>query len=376
MDTLTQLELPISDTIDDRAWQQSQGYSTPKAQWTAYINQVCVDTVLPWLQAEYAPSATLSLDARDLVNGCAIAWNEKRLVLIPDYYFDTSELRIPAEWIEIPSWIGDYYLAVQVNPDESLMRVWGYTTHEQINAIGQYDSDDRTYCLDAQALVQDVAVLWIVQQYPQESTRAQVAELPTVLATQAENLLQRLASIEQPRLEIPFTLWGSLLQTRSWRERLQQLRQGRSSNRQIVTDLRQWFENSFNTSWQAIEAWLNPEELAFSFRQSSAIEPASIRRVKRLIVADLPILLVLAITPESNDRVGIRVQVRPIERSGCLPSNLTLSLIAASGEVVQSTQAREQDNLIQLQRFKSPAGTQFNVQIALDDTVFVEVFQC
>lgn len=135
MDTLTQLELPISEAIGDRAWQQSQRYSTPKEQWTAYLNQVCWETVLPWLQTEYAPNAALALDAQDLVGGCAIAWNEKRLVLIPDHRFDTSELRIPAEWIELPSWIGDYYLAIQINLDESLIRVWGYTTHEQIKAI-------------------------------------------------------------------------------------------------------------------------------------------------------------------------------------------------------------------------------------------------
>ncbi|MEP0919359.1 DUF1822 family protein [Leptolyngbya sp. DQ-M1] len=377
MDSITQLELQISAAIDHRAWQHSQRYSMPKAQWTAYLNQVCLETVLPWLQAEYASRSTASLTAWDLIQGCAIEWNEKRLVLIPEKSFDTSELRVPQEWIDVPSWVGDYYLAVQINPDESSLRIWGYTTHAQIKALGQYDSSDRAYSLNAQFLVQDMAVLWVMRQlYPTELTRVEVTELPSVAETQAENLLQRLATVEQPRLEIPFTMWGSLLETRSWRERLHQLRQGRNPNTTVATNLRQWLENSFTAGWSAIEAWLNPEELAFSFRQTEIVELTGVRRVKPLEFAEQTVLLMLALAPEADGRVSIRVQLRPAERSQCLPMGLSLSLVSASGDVVQSVQAREQDNSIQLQRFKCPAGTEFSLQVALGNAVLTEAFQC
>lgn len=377
MDSITQLELQISEAIDHRAWQHSQRYSMPKAQWTAYLNQVCLETVLPWLQAEYAPRSTASLTAGDLLQGCAIEWNEKRLVLIPQKSFDTSELSVPQEWIDVPSWVGDYYLAVQVNPDESSLRIWGYTTHAQIKALGQYDSSDRTYGLDAQFLVQDIAVLWVMRQlYSTEPTRVEVTEFPSVAETQAENLLQRLVTVEQPRLEIPFTMWGSLLETQLWRERLHQLRQGHSLSATVATNLRQWLENSFTAGWSAIETWLNPEELAFSFRQTEVIDPTGVRRVKPLEFAEQTVLLMLALAPEADGRVSIRVQLRLAERSQCLPMGLSLSLVSASGDVVQSVQAREQDNSIQLQRFKCPAGTEFSLQVTLGNAVLTEAFQC
>lgn len=376
MDTITQLELPISEAVQQRAWHQSQEYVTPRDQWNAYLNQVCLETVLPWLQSEYAPRSTRSLQAGELVNGCAIEWNDKRLVLIPEKNLDDTEFRIPQEWVDIPTWAGDYYLAVQINPDDLSLRVWGYTTHERIKAIGHYDADDRVYSMDSHALVQDIAVLWVVRQlYPNEPTRAEVPELAMVSETQAENLLQRLANVAQPRLEIPFTLWGSLLETRSWRERLHRLRQGNNARVNVATNLRQWLENSFTSGWQAIESWLNPEELAFSFRQTEAPEATVIRRVKPLEFPGQSVLLMLALTPEADGRVGIRLQVRPVERSQCLPMHLTLSLVSASGGVVQSVQAREQDNSIQLQRFRCPSGTQFSVQVALGDTVVTETFQ-
>lgn len=374
MNTITQLELQISEAIEHRAWQQGQSYSSPKAQWTAYLNQICLETVLPWLQTQYAPQSTAAVTGWDLVQGCVIEWNEKRLVLIPEKNFDTSELRIPQEWIDVPSWVGDYYLAVQVNSDDASMWIWGYTTHQQIKAIAHYDPDDRTYSLDAQFLVQDITVLWtICQFYPNESTRTEVTELPSVSEIQAENLLQRLAPVEQPRLEIPFTVWGSLLETRSWCQRLHQLRQ---ADPNPVISLRQWLENSFTAGWSAIEAWLNSDELAFSLRQSEEMEPIWVRRVKPLEFAEQTVLLMLAVAPEADHRVSVRVQFRSVEQSQCLPMGLTVSLVSIGGDILQSVQAREQDNSIQLRRFRCPTGTQFSLQVALNTTVLTEVFQC
>ncbi|PSO81051.1 MAG: hypothetical protein BRC41_15925 [Cyanobacteria bacterium QH_9_48_43] len=45
----------------------------------------------------------------EVVNGTAIALSGVRLVLIPSEAADLSELRVPQEWVDIPSWGGDYY---------------------------------------------------------------------------------------------------------------------------------------------------------------------------------------------------------------------------------------------------------------------------
>ncbi|MGH1396803.1 MAG: DUF1822 family protein [Trichormus sp.] len=210
-------------------------YSTDGGHQRAWVNQVCVDTFLAWLTAEITPHARVYPHRAALpsfwefVNGTAINFDDARLLLIPSLAMDGDELRIPQEWVDIPEWVADYYLAVQLNSDEGWMRVFGYTTHQQVKNLGVYDAGDRTYSLESDQLISDLNVLWVTRQLsPEEITRASVAPLPPLPQTQADNLLQRLshADIKFPRLEVPFQLWGALITHGGWRQRLYELRQG------------------------------------------------------------------------------------------------------------------------------------------------------
>ncbi|KAM3090642.1 DUF1822 family protein [Phormidesmis sp. 146-12] len=374
MQTLTQLQLEILPDVQSESWQVAQSCTTVTAQWNTYLNQVSLSTFLPWLRSHYAPQASLHPSLWNFVNGTAITLgdrlNNKRLILIPDKTIDTSELRIPQEWIDLTNWAGDYYLAVQVNPDEGWVRVWGYTTHEQIKAIATYDERDRTYCLDAQDLIQDLTVLWVVRQLnPTEVTQAAIAPLPTIQPAQADNLLQRLTNpaLLQARLEVPFALWGALLERADWRQRLS----GSTSRR---VQLGQWLQNVFEEGWQSLESLLGRDEFAVNLRQVELSE-AAVRRVKLLNLSDRALLLLVTLEPEADGRIGVRSQLRSRDASFNLPANLQLSLISSMGEMIQSVQSRPQDDVIQLRRFRSALGTQFSLQVAIDDTVITEDFQ-
>lgn len=225
----TQLWLEFSTT--QTQWQPQ--FSTPSSCWNAYLNRICLDAVLPWLR-EYAPqtlvwpNSTALPSFWELVNGTAIVMGTTRLVLIPSETIDLS-LRVPQEWVDIPGWAADYYLAVQVNPDQGWLRIWGYTTHQQLKTSGSYDPGDRTYCLEEDGLIQDLNVLWVARQLcPEEPTRGAIAPLPALPLVPAKNLLQRLgnSAISAPRLAVPFELWGALLQHGGWRQRLSEQRQG------------------------------------------------------------------------------------------------------------------------------------------------------
>ena len=85
-------------------------------------------------------------------------------------------------------------------------------------------------------------------------------------------------------------------------------------------------------------------------------------------------LLVVGLEPEADDRVGVRVQLRAIQRTAALPETLRLSLVQPSGELVQSVEARSQDTIIQLKRFKCPPGTEFRIQVAIAAIVHTEDF--
>jgi hypothetical protein len=377
-DTLTELRLEILPEIHQESWHYSQLASNPLTQWNTYLNQVCLNTVLPWLQAEHDPDASAWSGAvpllGELVRGTAIDLGDQRLILLPDKTIDTSELQVPQEWIDLSTWAGDYYLAVQIDSDDLYMRIWAYTTHAQLKNLGSYDADQRVYCLDAYQLVQDLSVLWIVRQFA-EVTRTAIAPLPPLPAAQAENLLQRLTNpaVLQPRLEIPFQLWAALLSDGDWWQRLSRSRRSESSPATLTrpfTNLSQWLQNRFDEGWQTLEE-LDMAAEAFNVRQGDRTQ-RSIRRAKRL--ADQDTLLLVAVEPEADGRVTIQAKLRPLNSTGCLPQGLSLTLLSTTGETVQLVQARDQDNVIRLKRFKCPPDTQFKLQVAIDDTLITEDF--
>ncbi|MBD2020863.1 DUF1822 family protein [Leptolyngbya sp. FACHB-36] len=370
----TQLVLEIPPDVQAQAWQQSSAMGG----WTAYLNQLCLDTVLPWLRSEYEPDANGWQEGAALfsqwafVNGTAITAGGHRFILIPDKSLETREFVVPQEWVDIPSWAGDYYLAVQVNPEGDWLRIWGYTTHEQLKTQATLDTSDRTYQMDAMQLIDDLSVLWVVRQLnPHELTRADLAPLPTLRSDQAETLMQQLSNpaIQQPRLALPFQQWGALLANDDWRQRLYQpaSSEPRASTPPIA-HLSQWLQQVFDGAWQAIDELVGVP--AFALRQTAT--ESLVRRVKRVRLPDQDVLLVVAVGTEADGRMSVRVQVFSSDRA--LPPTLRLSMRSHTGEVIQSVQARDDDESIQLKRFRCAPGTRFQIWIDLNETRRMEEF--
>lgn len=174
MNSLTQPQLSISIAMQDQAWQNSQAFPTQHARWNAFLNQVTLDTFLPWFQSEYAPNASVLSHNWLHRNGSAIAYNQKRLVLLPSTCLFHDELIVPAWWVDHQDEAGDYFLAVHVEPDDAWIQLWGYVTHQKLTAstdLGIIESE-HCYAIDEANLIQDLTVLWVVQQVcPNEVTR-------------------------------------------------------------------------------------------------------------------------------------------------------------------------------------------------------------
>lgn len=262
-------------------------YSTPGGYQRAWLNQTCLSTFLAWLQEEITPNVRVHPNTAalpsfwEVVNGTVMSFDNSRLVLLPTLAMDVDELRVPQEWVDVPELVVDYYLAVQVNPDEEWIRILGYTTHQQLKTSGVYDESDRTYSLESDHLISDLNVLWVTRQlYPEEIRRASVAPLPPLPQTQAANLLHRLsnADIKFPRLEIPFSLWGALIAHGGWRQRLYELRQG------IVqpASIGQWLQEGVSNFAQQL-GWERRQFTALSSGMRSLESEASILSLSRQI---------------------------------------------------------------------------------------------
>jgi hypothetical protein len=156
--------------------------------------------------------------------------------------------------------------------------------------------------------------------------------------------------------------------------------QSKICNLKSKIQLSQWLENIFEIGWQSIETILGAEQqnLAFSLRSNSHSLNSSIKRAKLidlgLQLGNLSLALLVAITPETEQKVGILVQLHPIPGETYLPPNLKLSMLSESGEILQEVESRSVDNYIQLKRFRGLPGESFAIQLTFGEASVTEDF--
>ena len=337
--SLTQLGLEISPTVQAASWTHGQSALSAAAHWQIYFNQMCLETFLPWLKAEYEASANTWPDQVSIaplwqiVNGTGIVLDphgptEKRLILIPSDSIEATELRVPQEWVEIPSWVGDYYLAVAVNSEGDFLRVYGYATHGQIKKQGTYDPIDRTYSLSLLELVEDLSALWVVRQLnPQEITQGAIVSLPAMtdaaLPAFVNQLTRSIQSEGTPRLDLAFNQWAAFLERDDRSTQLARAIEQSSQQPNLaesIINLGQWLEDVFENAWQSIESVLGSEpDLAFGFRKVAEPTTQKLRRIKLVHLTsetlDYRVLLMVSLLMEPDGRLAVQVTVLPSDRS-------------------------------------------------------------
>lgn len=395
-----QLLLEISQDEEKKAWQQSQGepFSNAAACRNAYLNRLCLNSFLSYLETESEisenPAILPSLDSLpsiwEVVNGIAIQIGQTRLVLIPSEQSCLSEFRVPREWLDIPNWAGNYYFAVEVNLESGWLQVWGYATYEQLRQ-GTCDPSDETYSIASEEMIEDISVLWVAKElYP--SQKPQVNSLNSLSHGQASTLVEQLGQPTpySPRLDVPFAQWAALIANDMYRQKLYQRRiesvaMAETAHHTSI-NLAHWFGSVFEAGWQSLESLLkdNSGNLAYEirFRQGSNLREVRQVAVEGVKLIDLgvqlgnqSVALLVGLTQEIDNKVGVRVQLYPAGGQAYLPHKIELALLAPSGEAVQESQARIQDNMIQLKRFTCPVGTSFSVKVALDRFSITEDFQ-
>ena len=392
-----QLWLEISASTQDFAWQHSQLIQPLGSRWQVYLNQLCLRTFLAWLQSESVPDAVAWPPIKatpvswELVNGSVVKLNEKKIVLIPTDGISHDELEIPQEWVDIPSWVGDYYLAVQVNVAEGWLECWGYTTHKQLKVLNNYDAMERIYSVSAEDMVHDISALWTTIEFcPTAETQVALAPLPELTETQARNLIERAAEATFPRLSVPFAQWGGVMADERWRQQLWRRRftavtgdasvtQGLSLSQYLQRIQSAIVEESslmIAAGWESIETVFGAEtpQRAFSFRnnEQSAGKQAKVLHLDPAL--DQSVRLVLLWQLEADGRLAIRAQLHPAEGELYLPADITFSLISDQDDVLQSIQSREDNNYIQLKLFRCLASFTFKVVVQAGELTISERF--
>lgn len=318
---------------------QEQPYSTAGACQRGWINQKCLQAFLPWFKEEIAATARVYPNSAalpsfwEVVNGTAITFDRDRLVLIPTLAMDDDELRVPQEWVDIPEWVADYYIAVQVNPDDGWIKIFGYTTHQILKTKGVYDAGDRTYSLESEDLIPDINVLWVTRQLDRsEALRAEIAPLDSIAKIQAENLLERLGDrdVKFPRLAVPFSLWGTLLAHSGWRQKLYELRQGLLIQRSIP----QWLQTGVTNLAQQW-GWEKREFVVVPVGMRSAEPVLGLSR--QIKVAEQT--YELRIFPKSaSENYVWRFELRSTTLDGQIPAGFKLRLLTEDLQAFENNQ--------------------------------------
>lgn len=335
-----QLVTELPPTVQEKAWTTSQNAATPQSRWQIYLNQLALEVLIPIIREEQEESVKLWLNGRnlahisELVNGTAIMVGESKLVLIPSEAEDLEELRVPQEWLDIPEWAGDYYLGVQVNLDSGFVRIWGYTTHQQLKTNATYDHRDRSYTMDSIDLIEDLNALWVARELcPEEVTKVALAAIAEIPTTQAENLIQRLANPENlcPRLEISFPMWASLIQNAAWRNNLVEKRRGI-----VRVSVLSWFKAEASNliselGWRQID--FKPNMIGARGVKEAVVSQLAF--AKQLTIAGQP--YELKIIPLESDNWGF--ELRSIALGAMIPTGFTLRLITAERESFPGNEA-------------------------------------
>jgi Protein of unknown function (DUF1822) len=209
----------IPDSINSQAWQRSRRQVNPWAQWNAYLNQICLAVCLENFEADFGLDGVGMDDPTSdrhwgLVNGSVVTVGDVRIALIPSEAVDQSELEVSQEWVDIPSWVADYYLAIYLMPDLRSLHIAGYATHQQLKQEAKLDVSDRSYHLGIEALTTDLNLLPLsIATYTSAQTRAAIAAPEQLSEPEAQTLIQRLGAPTEllPRLELPFAVWAALL---------------------------------------------------------------------------------------------------------------------------------------------------------------------
>ncbi|MBD2199155.1 MULTISPECIES: DUF1822 family protein [Calothrix] len=354
------------------------------ARHYAYINHLCLHGFLRWLKENWeldssyiVPSARELASIWELVNGTAITIGERRLVLIPHDAVDTAEFSVPQEWVDIPNFVASYYLPVQINLEQNWLRFWGYITHKTLKEKGVYDPIYRTYSVKSHDLIPDLDIILLAREICGSET-ANIPSLPLLPSTTAASLIDKLSqpSPYSPRLDIPFTQWGALLANDEWREQIYLNRTATTAKKMLV-NLHHWLKNDFTESmkagWCSVSEFFTTEPKLVTVRNTAHIKQAKLLNLQ-LQIKEQAVILLVALTPEADGRVGVLVQAHPYGSEKQLPAFLTLALLSDSSQQLYAVTSRERDSYIQLPHFHCEKGTNFYIKIAIADVSFVEEF--
>ncbi|NJL91443.1 MAG: DUF1822 family protein [Coleofasciculaceae cyanobacterium SM2_1_6] len=167
-----QLCLGFGEQEREQAEAMAAQFSDPAESDRAFLNSLCLQVMTPSIEDIFElksgalKSVEISAKHTEIwqsLNGVAINLPQGRLVLIPTDELDTEEFGVQQAWLDQPNLAGDIYLAVQVSPEEGWLRVWGFTSQQNLKRLGVYTFNYGGYRIDRSDLwvsLESLPAIW------------------------------------------------------------------------------------------------------------------------------------------------------------------------------------------------------------------------
>lgn len=313
-----QICLQIPEESQQDIWKILQGYSYPAAKWMAYLNRLTLEYLILYFRQVYDCKVELATPEKpdsiwEYLTGFALTIDGKRVIVIPDET-DSDEFSIPFEWVDIPEWAGEYYLAVQIRPETGWLRVFGFTTHQQIKQKAEYDEVMRTYTLPQEQIIDDIEVLLTSLAIASN----QKVDVPALTAISKPQENKYLATLKQPklyspRLDLSPEHWATFVSDDELREKLWRMRTIESLVLQKNTEPKVTWLSLLREKQKAYGAYFIDEfmrtrdEIAALFNTEPLLQPVRAARRSTSIIDNSERVAELIAWDKSESDLGIRL---------------------------------------------------------------------
>jgi hypothetical protein len=148
--------------------------------------------------------------------------------------------------------------------------------------------------------------------------------------------------------------------------------------RETRTKLSRWLQGIVDEGWQTLDALINSEaNLALATRNTFLGTGTKVGKIINLgmQLGSQTVAMLITVTQESEEKIGINLQIYPTGGESYLPPDLQLTLLSKAGKILQEVRSRSQDSYIQLKSFKGEPGKRFSIEISLGDVNVKEEFE-
>ena len=355
--TLFPETLGIESEQFEQAKDTSSQWKDESEQWQAYLNALAALPFQDWLEEK------LSIKAQKVsfagTEAIYLSINNFKLCLLVQEHVLDEAIRLPQHLVEQPENAAHGYVALEVLEEQEEVIVRGFLRYDELISITDQKriTLSKAYLMPLSSFDEEINHLLAYLRY----SHPEAISLPaasTQLSAQAlgQSSAQTTAA-SSPTVSSPIEAASSV------RNRL-----GR------------WLDGTLAEGWQTLDRLINPgANLAWSTREADKRIAKRVSGGKLLNLGmqlgSRPVVLLVTVIPEEEEKIGINVQILPTGDDAVLPPQLTVRLISRAGKVLQSVTSREQDNYIQMRPFKGRSGVQFGVEVELNDTVVSEAFE-